>query len=256
MAEVWLWPVALGVLGAIFGSFIATVALRWPEGRSPLAGRSMCDQCGRTLDVWELVPIASFVALGARCRTCGGRIGAMHPACEIAGLAIGVAAGLAAPGIEGVAGALFGWLLLQLAALDAAAFWLPNPLTAALAALGLATALVIPEPALIDRLAGGAAGYAALAIVAAVYARLRGRMGLGGGDAKLLGAIGLWLGWRALPGILLIASVAGLIGVLALRLAGREVKATDRVPLGALLAGAAFLWWVAGAVDLNDPGIG
>lgn len=244
MTEAGIWGGALGLLGAIFGSFIATVALRWPAGRSPLAGRSECDFCRRTLTAAELVPIASYLVLRARCRTCGGRIGAMHPACELAGLAIGVAAGVTAPGSEGVAGAIFGWLLLQLAALDVAALWLPNLLTGVLALLGLASAALFPEPTLPDRLIGGAAGYAVLALVAALYQRLRGRMGLGGGDAKLFGGIGLWLGWRALPEILLIASVAGLAGVLALRLLGRTVSATDRLPFGALLAGAAFLWWL------------
>lgn len=80
-------------------------------------------------------------------------------------------------------------------------------------------------------------------LVAALYRSLRGRVGLGGGDPKLFGAIGLWLGWRALPQVLLVAALAGLAIVLAMALAGRRVTATDRLPLGTLLAGAAFLCW-------------
>lgn len=54
--DLWLWPVLLGVLGLVFGSFIATVAIRWPKGRSALQGRSECDACGKALGGIELVP--------------------------------------------------------------------------------------------------------------------------------------------------------------------------------------------------------
>ena len=165
------WPILLGILGVVFGSFIATVAIRWLAGRSALSGRSGCDGCGRTLTAAELVPLVSFVALRGRCRTCGAAIAPGHAVTELLGGGIGVVAGLVAPGWEGLAGAGCGWLLLA------------------------------------------------------------------------LGAIGLWLGWRALPQVLLIAALAGLAIALLLRLTGRRVTATDRMPLGTLLAGAAFLCW-------------
>ncbi|WP_336297279.1 prepilin peptidase [Sphingomonas sp. 7/4-4] len=66
--DLWLWPVLLGVLGLVFGSFIATVAIRWPKGRSALQGRSECDACGKGLGARELVPVASFVLQRGRCR--------------------------------------------------------------------------------------------------------------------------------------------------------------------------------------------
>lgn len=237
------WPVLLGVVGAVFGSFIATVAIRWPAGRSVSVGRSACDGCGRTLAAWELVPLFSFVALRGRCRTCGTRIAPGHVVTELLGVGIGVVAGSVAPGGEGVAGAACGWLLLALGAIDLAAFWLPDILTAALAAVALAGGVAGFGPALETRLIGGVAGFGVLWLVAALYQRWRGRIGLGGGDPKLFGAIGLWLGWRALPQILLIAALAGLAVVLVMAVAGRRVTATDRLPLGTLLAGAAFLCW-------------
>lgn len=244
MVDPWIWPAALGLLGLVFGSFIATLAIRWPEGRSSLVGRSACDGCGRTLRAIELVPLASFVAQRGRCRSCGASIAPSHLVVELLGLAIGVASGLAAPGLPAIAGAVFGWLLLALAAIDLRAFWLPNPLTAALALLGLGTGLLGIPPSLPDRLIGGAAGFAALWLVATAYRRLRGRVGLGGGDPKLFGAIGLWLGWHALPMVLLLACLLGLAVVLVTRIFGRPLAATDRLPLGTLLAPAAFLLWL------------
>ncbi len=241
------WPILLGVLGAVFGSFIATLAIRWPQGRSIAKGRSACDGCGRTLGAGELVPLASFVALRGRCRGCGTRIAPGHLVTELLGAAIGIVAGLVAPGFAGVAGSVCGWLLLALGAIDLAAFWLPDRLTGTLAIAALLGALAGVAPDLTDRLIGGAGGFATLWLVAVLYQRLRGRTGLGGGDPKLFGAIGLWLGWRALPTVLLIASLAGLAVVLVMAVAGRRPAATDRLPLGTLLAAAAFLCWALSA---------
>jgi leader peptidase (prepilin peptidase) / N-methyltransferase len=248
MAEAWVWPVALGVFGLIFGSFIATVAIRWPAERSALEGRSECDSCGRTLGPHELVPVLSYAVLRGRCAGCGAAIRPSHLAIELIGLGIGVSAGLAAPGVEGIAGAAFGWLLLLLGALDLTAFWLPDPLTAALAATGLGMGLVGMAPPLEDRLIGGVAGFASLWLVAAAYRTVRGREGLGGGDAKLFAGIGLWLGWQALPLVLLAASLIGLSAVLGLRAGGNRLKATDRLPLGTMLAIAAWALWLGLAV--------
>lgn len=241
--EPWLWPVGLGVLGLIFGSFIATLAIRWPEGRAISRGRSACDGCGTVLRPHELVPVASYVLQRGRCRHCDAAIAPSHPIVELLGLGVGVTAGLAAPGIEGIAGSVFGWLLLTLAALDFAAFWLPNLATAALAASGLAVAAIVPEPALADRLIGGVAGFAVLWLVAEGYRRARGRVGLGGGDPKLFGGIGLWLGWHALPGVLLAACLIGLAAVLVLRVGGRRLDSGEALPFGVLLAAAAFPAW-------------
>jgi leader peptidase (prepilin peptidase)/N-methyltransferase len=241
----WLWPTALGLLGAIFGSFIATLALRWPQGRSIATGRSACDGCDKALAAHELVPLFSYALQRGRCRGCGANIHPGHPATEIAGIVVGVAAGLVAPGWESVAGAIFGWLLLALAALDLAAFWLPNRLTALLAVTGIADGIFF-DPGWLDRAAGGAIGFGLLYLVAFTYRRIRGREGLGGGDPKLFGAIGLWLGASLLMPVLLAASLIGLAVALALRIAGREMGMTSRLPLGTLLALAAFPAWIYG----------
>lgn len=252
-SNLWLWPVLLGVLGLAFGSFIATVAIRWPKGRSALRGRSECDACGKALGGTELVPVMSFVLQRGRCRGCGAPIHPSHLVTELAGMAIGIMAGVAMPGIDGVAGAVFGWLLLSLATLDLVAFWLPNLLTGALAAAGLMTgALGIPPP-MDARLIGGIGGFAALAAVAAAYRLIRGQQGLGGGDPKLFGAIGCWLGWQALPLVLLAGALIGLAAILGLRMGGRKVAATDRLPFGVMLAAAAFTIWLGTAINGLTP---
>lgn len=248
MPEAWGWPLLLGVLGLVFGSFIGAVATRWPKGESALQGRSRCDGCGKTLEPVELIPVFSFFRQRGRCRACGASIHPLHLATELAGLAIGLSAGVVAPGIEGAAGAVFGWLLLALAALDYAAFWLPNQLTGALALAGLATGIAGLDPPLLDRAIGGLAGYVALVLVAQGYRLWRGREGLGGGDPKLFGAIGLWLGWQMLPLVLLAASLIGLAAVLVLYLIGRKPGRFDRMPFGIMLAVAGWAIWLGAAL--------
>lgn len=237
MAEQWAWPALLGVLGLVFGSFIATVAIRWPQ--SALSGRSECDTCKRTLTPFELIPLIGYLALRGKCRTCGARIPVGHPVTEMLGAAIGLTAGLAAPGWEGAAGASFGWLLLAAAAIDLAVYRLPDIVTAAIALSGLASG----TPSVADRVAGGIVGFAALWLIARLYQRVRHRVGLGGGDAKLFGAIGLWLGWRDLAPVLLIACMLGLAIALI-----RRMAPTDRLPLGTLLAIGAFDMWLVSAL--------
>lgn len=239
MIPLFLWPMLLGVLGAVFGSFIAVIAIRWPAGEQA-NGRSRCDTCGAGLGAGELIPLLSFLIQRGRCRHCSARIKRSHLVIELIGLAIGIVAGAVAPGVSGVAGAVFGWLLLALGAIDLAAFWLPNRLVAALSVAGLASGAAGLPPSWMERAIGGLAGFGALWLVAALYRRLRGRMGLGGGDPKLFGAIGLWLGWRALPGVLLAACVIGLVWAVAARMPG-----DTRLPLGTLLAVAAFGTWIA-----------
>lgn len=233
-------PIAGAILGAIFGSFIAALVSRWPQGRSVLKGRSHCDSCGAVLGPMQLVPILSYLALRGRCNVCQQTIGRDSLEIELVAAATGALALAVHPGWAGLAIATFGWLLLPLAWLDYRHYWLPHPLTAALAAGGLATGLAGIVPDLPDRLIGGATGFAILWLTALAYRLIRGREGLGGGDPLLLGAIGLWLGWQALPLVLVLASGAGLAAALILRWRGVALTTATRFPLGTLLAGAAW----------------
>lgn len=234
------FALAGAVLGAIVGSYVATLCLRWPRDEQATAGRSKCDCCGRALAPFELVPIASALVARGRCRSCGAAIDPFHWQVELAAAAIGGFALVLSPDLSGAALALFGWLLLALAILDARHFWLPDRLTAALAVAGLAAGGLLSGVPLVHRMIGGLVGYCALAALAWGYKRLRSREGLGGGDPKLMGAIGLWAGWAALPAILLVASLLGL-----LLAAFRRHGPSNAVPFGALLAIAAGLWATA-----------
>jgi len=113
-----------------------------------------------------------------------------------------------------------------------------------LIAAGLPVAWVGIGPPLEDRLIGAAAGFAALAAIGWAYERLRGREGLGGGDPKLFAAIGAWIGWQQLPLVLLGAGLLGLVSILLMRARGVAVSATDRLPLGTLMALAAWPIWL------------
>ena len=238
----------LGFLaGLIIGSFIATVAIRWPEGRSAMRGRSECDACGRTLGPVDLIPLLGFLIRRGKCASCGASIEKAHPLIELAAGLIGALALWAAPGWEGLAGAGFGWMLLALAVLDIGHLWLPDRLTIPLGLVGLALGFTSLPPSLIDRLIGAAAGFLSLALIALLYRIVRKREGLGGGDPKLFGAIGAWLGWAMLPYVLLLASVAGLASVGLAVARGNPVSATARLPFGALLAVAAFPVWLISA---------
>jgi leader peptidase (prepilin peptidase)/N-methyltransferase len=239
-----IWTIALAVLGAIIGSFVAALVMRWTEDRSVMRGRSACDACGRVLGPVELVPLVSALVLRGRCRGCGGAIDPIHWQVEAAAVAIGASAGWVAAGPIALAGAAFGWLLLALAALDWRAFWLPDRLTGLLAVGGVASGLAGWSPPLADRLIGGVGGFAMLWAIAAGYRKWRGREGLGGGDPKLFGAIGLWLGWRLLPAVMLVAGLIGLGVVLFRQVTGRPMASGDMMPLGTLLALAAYPAWL------------
>lgn len=236
-----------GVLGLVIGSFLATILVRWPAGRSVLAGRSRCDSCGAALGVLELIPVLSWLVRRGRCRRCGAAIDARHVAIELAAALIGVVAALAHSLPLALVTAGFGWWLLLAAALDLERQWLPDLLTLPLLALGLLAAEAGFGPPLIERAAGAAIGWASLALIAFLYRRARGREGMGGGDPKMFAAIGAWVGAWNLPAILLVAGLLGLAAALTMRLRGEEVKATSRLPLGTLLALAAWPAWLLAA---------
>lgn len=234
-----------GIAGLIAGSFVGALTTRWPDGRSVADGRSRCDVCGTVLAPSDLVPVLSFIRLRGRCRACGAAIAPVHLVAELACALVGATAFAVAPLPVAIAGAVFGWTLVATALLDAAHFWLPDRLTLPLGALGLAVSGAGYGVPIRDSVIGAAAGYASLALIALAYRAVRGRTGLGGGDPKLFACIGAWLGWTMLPPVLLLASLAGLASVAIRRMRGLPVLGTDRVPLGTLLAIAAWPIWLA-----------
>jgi leader peptidase (prepilin peptidase)/N-methyltransferase len=165
-----------------------------------------------------------------------------------AGLVLSLAAIVFTPAERWPAGILLAFSLSWASVVDLARFILPDAITLGLVLVGLAMALASGETeAMMSAALGAAIGYGLLAGVAFLYRRIRRRDGLGLGDAKLLAAAGAWLGWAALPGTLLAASLAGLVfagGLMLLR--GRAV-ASQPLPFGPLISLAFFTAWLATA---------
>jgi leader peptidase (prepilin peptidase)/N-methyltransferase len=247
MLQSWLM-LASCLVGSVIGSFVALVADRWPRGEDMVLTPSRCRACGHRLRPANLVPVVSYCRQRGRCVWCRAPLPGDLLLAELGGAAIAWLAVIRGSDLRGaypaaiLALAGFGWALLLLALLDARHLWLPDAITLPLALAGLAAAAILPEPTLAARLAGAVLGYGALEGLRRAYRWWRGREGLGGGDPKLLAAIGAWLGVGALPGVVLIAALAGLAWAGLERWRGRPAGGTIPVPLGTSLAASALLW--------------
>jgi len=241
------WYLVAAALPA--GSFLGVVIDRLPSEEAP-DGRSRCAHCGATLTARDLVPLASWVATKGRCRHCGAWLGWFYPGVELAALAIAILSLAADRGADAWIDAAFGWWLLVLGWIDWRHGILPDALTLPLIPLGLAVAGWFEPENLPDPLLGVACGYVGLWLVAWVYRRLRGREGLGRGDAKLLAAGGAWVGASGLPTVLAGAALAALVAAGAMMLAGRRLDRYSALPFGPFLAAAIWLVWLAGPIAL------
>jgi leader peptidase (prepilin peptidase)/N-methyltransferase len=237
----WFLPLNLTLLGAVWGSFIAALCSRWPNGERIGAGRSRCDHCATNIAAYDLIPIVSFILLKGKCRACGRKIGALPLIFEVTAILVGTFPILFLPPIQAIGAAVFGWLLLPLLFLDWRHFWLPDRLLILLAIAGpLAGLLLNPSVTWFDRGVGMAAGFVSLEAIRVGFKRWRGYEGMGAGDPKLFGALGIWVGWQALPMILLGASAIGLGLILVTRTT--RTQSPNLLPFGSYLCGAAYLF--------------
>lgn len=248
-------------LGLLIGSFLNVVIYRGPhlwglvdgDPRGGLAApRSYCPACKTPIPWTGLAPIVSYIAQSGRCRSCGARIALRYPIVEALGGGVAVAS-VAAFGVTGggLGAAVFGWALLALAVIDLETGYLPDAITLPLIAGGLlagAFNLIVPA---IDSLIGAAAGYLTFRAIGIAYRKMRGRDGLGQGDAKLLAAIGAWGGWMILPAVVFAAALITLaaIGVGAMR--GKAAPLDQPIAFGPGLCAAAFLVLVLGQNALS-----
>jgi leader peptidase (prepilin peptidase)/N-methyltransferase len=193
----------------------------------------------------DLVPIASFLALRGRCRSCGAAIAPMHLAVEAAALAIAaVCVTTQSDPADIWAGCVLGWTLLALGWIDAVHLRLPDALTLPLTVAGLAATALLDPDALADHAAAAILGYAAFRTIAEVYRRLRHREGLGQGDAKLLAAAGAWVGLLRLPDVVLGGAVLGIAFALLGAVRRGRMQADAAIPFGPCLAVATWLVWL------------
>ena len=177
--------------------------------------------------------------LKGKCRHCGGPIGLLPLATELIAALIGAVAVLLLPPEQAIAAAVFGWLLLPLIVLDYQHLWLPNRLVLLLAVMGvLVGPMLTPDIAWTGRPTGMLAGFLSLEIIRQAYKFFRKHDGMGAGDPKLFGALGIWLGWQALPMTLLIASAIGLAVVSSLHVIAKHQR--NALPFGSFLGVAAF----------------
>src|SRR5947207_14125134 len=167
-------PVLVMLLVApVIGSFLGAMAIRMPEGRPVMWGRSQCVSCGRALSASELVPIASFLWLKGRCHSCGAAIGAFPLAMEIAAIVLVAWAALSTSGTIFLASCVFGWALLLLAAIDWRVQLLPDIVTLPLLLAGFVASFLLPLGPWRDHEIGGAAGFVALPLLASLPRRAR-----------------------------------------------------------------------------------
>jgi leader peptidase (prepilin peptidase)/N-methyltransferase len=229
------------------GSFLGVLVRRLPDGRPIAWSRSRCEWCGAALTARDLLPLGSWLATKGRCRYCDHPLGWFYPGIELGAVAVALTA-VAADGGEGVwLDCLLGWWLLALGWIDIRRWLLPDALTLPLVIAGLTAAAALDLERMTDRALGAALGYLSLRLVALIYRVLRGREGLGGGDAKLLAASGAWVGASALPQLILIAATTALAAAACSRVFGVRLGAHSALPFGPFLAFATWLIWLFGA---------
>ena len=241
----------MAIIAPAIGSFIGVLVIRLPEGRAVVANRSACEHCGHVLGARDLIPLASWLWLRGKCRYCGARLSTLYPAIELAALAIVAWAATVTGGLVLVASCVLGWTLLAVAVTDWRSYLIPDALSLFLLLTGFASVFAFDPIHFTDHVIGAGAGVLSFSLLAWGYRALRGREGLGFGDAKLLGGLGAWLAWDGLPSVILFGAVLGLCVVLAKSFAGARLKATDRIPFGAFLAAGGWLVWLYGPFSLS-----
>jgi leader peptidase (prepilin peptidase) / N-methyltransferase len=239
-----------GLFGLVLGSFLNVCIVRLPAGESVVWPRSHCRQCDRPIASFDNIPVLSWLLLGAACRACGGRISWRYPAVEIATCALFVMCCLHFS-MTWLAGgwALFCFLLLGLAVMDAETLLLPNFFTLPGLLAGVLFSGLRPGlesgawawEATINAagrsLLAAAVAAAVLLLIAGVYWLARRQMGMGLGDVKLLAMLGAWLGPRQTALVLFLAVIVGALYGLGVILAHRIDSSADEeapVPVGQL----------------------
>jgi leader peptidase (prepilin peptidase)/N-methyltransferase len=233
--------VVAALFGAVIGSFLNVVAHRVPLGESLVSPGSRCPECGAPVKPYDNVPVVSWLLLRGRCRNCGARISARYPLVELT-TALAFAAVVAVRGFDDdlVLELPLVAALIALAAIDYDHRLLPNKIVYPLAAYGVIATLLVDRDDLVENLIAGAGAFAFLLAAVLAYPR-----GMGMGDVKLAGAMGLYLGLSVIPALLaafLSGSMVGLVIIAREGAAGRK----KAVPFGVFLALGGIVGVLAG----------
>lgn len=218
--------VAFG-LGACIGSFLNVCIHRLPADESVVRPGSRCPRCATPIAWHDNIPLLSWAWLGARCRACRTSIPARYPLVEAAtgGLAVLALVHFGLTASAAVA-FLFTAALLLITFIDLDHRFIPDEVSLPGIAVGLAASFLPGGIAPLDALGGVVLGGGVLWAVAWGYERLTGVEGMGYGDVKLLAMIGAFLGWQAIPAVLVVASITGsLAGALVIFTRGGRERA-------------------------------
>lgn len=230
--------------GAIVGSFLNVVIHRYPIEESIVFPPSRCPECGAPIRWFDNVPLLAWLWLRGRCRDCRQPISLRYPLVELANalfyLAIFLHTG-PTPGFFLVAA--FVSMIILLIYIDAEIQILPDVidlpgvavgLAIGALALGNAYAALTLSVTIVDALLGALLGAATILAIIGAYWLVRRVEGMGQGDVKMLAMIGAALGWRALPGVLLIAALTG--SIIAIPIALRSERGMQvALPFGVFL---------------------
>jgi leader peptidase (prepilin peptidase) / N-methyltransferase len=223
--------VVAGVVGAVIGSFLNVVIHRLPRHESLIRPRSRCPSCGTQIAEYDNVPVISWLVLRGRCRHCGERISARYPAVELI-TALVFAAVVLVRGFDDdlLLELPFVAALIALAGIDYDHKLLPNRIVYPLAVWGVIATLLVDQDDLVEHLIAGAGAF--LFLFAAVLAYPRG---MGMGDVKLAGAMGLYLGVSVIPAMLIAFLTGSVVGVAIIAREGAAAR-KKAVPFGIFLA--------------------
>jgi leader peptidase (prepilin peptidase) / N-methyltransferase len=229
------------VLGAIIGSFLNVVVWRLPRGESLASPPSRCPSCGNRIAPYDNIPVVSWILLRGRCRHCGARISPRYPLIEL--LTAAAFAGVVA--IRGFDSGLVLELplvacLIALAGIDYDHKLLPNKIVYPMAAYGLLATLLVDSDDLVENVIAGAGAFLFLFVAVLAYPR-----GMGMGDVKLGGAMGLYLGLAIVPALLAAFLSGTLVGLVIMAREGVAAR-KKAVPFGVFLALGGIVGVLAG----------
>jgi leader peptidase (prepilin peptidase) / N-methyltransferase len=233
--------------GLLVGSFLNVVALRMPRGVSFVSGSSHCMSCENPVKPWDNIPLFSWLLLRGRCRSCGTGIAARYPLVE-AGTAALAAVTVAVhhdDTAQMVLGLVLIAFLVPMALIDLEHRIIPNKLTGPAAIAAIVIGLALDPGGEPERLIAGAAGGGFFLLAA-----LAAPGGMGMGDVKLAGVMGIYLG-SAVAAAMLSGFLAGsVVGILIILREGADARKKG-IPFGPFLAfgGLIGLYWGPELVD-------
>ena len=231
------------IFGALVGSFLNVVILRLPqEGASVVFPASHCPKCKTPLYWYENIPIISYLFLGGKCRTCKIHISIQYPLVEatMAALSFFLMARFGLT-FSFLGYFLFSAALLIVIVIDLYHQIIPDVISLPGIIIGFLFSFINPDVNWLDSLIGILCGGGILYAIAWGYYLIRKQDGMGGGDIKLLAALGAWLGYQSLLFIIFFSSLTGaIVGIVVLKL--QKSGANTRIPFGPFLSVAALIY--------------